>query len=103
MNHSHDLPLGKRLVDAFVMLVVAAISMVLLIYVALGEARRNYERFQIEKLIAQGQVVQTALETFVRGVWNMGYDAIREVGQWILAGAIVVVPVWLIARMLGRR
>ena len=44
-----------------------------------------------------------ALETFVRGVWNMGYDAIREVGQWILAGAIVVVPVWLIARMLGRR
>ncbi|MCA3514359.1 MAG: MFS transporter [Methylobacterium sp.] len=66
MNHSHDLPLGKRLVDAFVMLVVAAISMVLLIYVALGEARRNYERFQIEKLIAQGQVVQTALEAFVR-------------------------------------
>lgn len=45
----------------------------------------------------------SALETFVRGVWNMGYDAIREVGQWILAGAIVVIPVWLIARMLGRR
>ncbi|MCU0731436.1 MAG: DUF6460 domain-containing protein [Hyphomonas sp.] len=45
----------------------------------------------------------SALETFVRGVWNMGYDAIREVGQWIIAGAIVVIPVWLIARMLGRR
>lgn len=45
----------------------------------------------------------SALETFVRGVWNMGYDAIREVGQWILAGAIVVIPVWLIARMLGKR
>lgn len=45
----------------------------------------------------------SALETFVRGVWNMGYDAIREVGQWILAGAIVVVPVWLIVRMMGRR
>ena len=41
----------------------------------------------------------SALETFVRGVWNMGYDAIREVGQWILAGAIVVIPVWLIARI----
>lgn len=45
----------------------------------------------------------SALETFVRGVWNMGYDAIREVGQWILAGAIVVVPVWLIVRIMGRR
>lgn len=45
----------------------------------------------------------SALETFVRGVWNMGYDAIREVGQWILAGAIVVIPVWLIVRMMGRR
>lgn len=66
MNPSHDLPLGKRLVDAFTMFVVAAISMVLLIYVAFGEARRNYERFQIEKLIAQGQVVQTAIESFVR-------------------------------------
>lgn len=66
MNNIHDLPLGKRLFDAFVMLAVASISTVLLIYVALGEARRNYERFQIEKLIAQGQVVQTALETFVR-------------------------------------
>lgn len=45
----------------------------------------------------------SALETFVRGIWNMGYDAIREVGQWIIAGAIVVVPVWLIVRMMGRR
>ncbi len=66
MNASHDLPVGKRLIDAFTMLIVASMSMVLLIYVAFGEARRNYERFQIEKLIAQGQVVQSSLESFVR-------------------------------------
>jgi hypothetical protein len=66
MPGSNELPLGKRLVDALTMFVVAAISMVLLIYVAFGEARRNYERFQIEKLVAQGQVVQSAVETFVR-------------------------------------
>lgn len=66
MSTTNELPFGKRLVDAFTMFVVASISMVLLIYIAFGEARRNYERFQIEKLIAQGQVVQTALESFVR-------------------------------------
>jgi predicted MFS family arabinose efflux permease len=66
MPTTHDLPLGKRLVDAFTMFIVASMSMVLLIYVAFGEARRNYERFQIEKLIAQGQVIQSALESFVR-------------------------------------
>lgn len=61
-----DLPLGKRLVDACAMLVVAAVSLVLLIYVAFGETRRTYEKFQIDKLVAQGQVVQSALESFVR-------------------------------------
>jgi MFS family permease len=66
MPSTNELPLGKRLVDAFTMFIVAAVSMVLLIYVAFGEARRNYERFQIEKFVAQGQVVQNALETFVR-------------------------------------
>lgn len=66
MNPVHDLPVGKRFIDALTMFVVASISMVLLIYVAFGEARRNYERFQIEKLIAQGQVVQSSLESFIR-------------------------------------
>ncbi len=66
MPTTHDLPLGKRLVDALTMFIVASMSMVLLIYVAFGEARRNYERFQIEKLIAQGQVIQSAVESFVR-------------------------------------
>jgi MFS family permease len=66
MPVSNDLPLSRRLLDAFAMFMVAALSMVLLIYVAFGEAKRNYEQFQIEKLVAQGQVVQNALETFIR-------------------------------------
>jgi MFS family permease len=85
MNSSHDLPVGKRLIDAFTMLIVASISMVLLIYVAFGEARRNYERFQIEKLIAQGQVVQSSLESFVRP----GLPAHQYVGFNLLAEPMV--------------
>jgi hypothetical protein len=82
MPTSHDLPLGKRLVDAFTMFIVAAMSMVLLIYVAFGEARRNYERFQIEKLIAQGQVVHSAIETFVRpGLPAHQYSGFQQLAE----------------------
>lgn len=52
--------------DAAAMFVVAAVSLFILVYIAFGEARRNYERFQIEKLISQGQVAQSVMETFVR-------------------------------------
>ena len=48
------------------MFVVAAVSLFILVYIAFGEARRNYERFQVEKLISQGQIAQSVMETFVR-------------------------------------
>jgi predicted MFS family arabinose efflux permease len=60
------LPKERRLIDAAAMFVVALISLVLLVYVAYGEAKRTYEQFQVEKLIAQGQVIQSAVEGFVR-------------------------------------
>jgi predicted MFS family arabinose efflux permease len=61
-----NLTRGRRIADAVAMFVVAVVSLLILVYIAFGEARRNYERFQIEKLISQGQVGQGALETFVR-------------------------------------
>jgi MFS family permease len=85
MPGSNELPLGKRIVDAFTMFIVAAISMVLLVYVAFGEARRNYERFQIEKLVAQGQVMQNAVESFIRP----GLPAQQYVGFQQLADPMV--------------
>lgn len=45
----------------------------------------------------------TAIGNFVSSILNMGTDAIREVAQWVLAGALVVIPVWLLVRLLGRR
>lgn len=45
----------------------------------------------------------TAIGNFVSSILNMGTDAIREIAQWVLAGALVVIPVWLLVRLLGRR
>ncbi len=63
---SAQMTFGRRLTDALSMFLVAAVSIVLLIYVAFGEAKRTYEQFQIEKLVAQGQVVQNSVESFIK-------------------------------------
>jgi hypothetical protein len=44
-----------------------------------------------------------AIGTFVRSILNLGTDAIWQVAQWAVAGALVVVPIWLILRLLGRK
>jgi MFS family permease len=66
MSDTVKAPQEKRLIDTFAMFVVALLSLVLLIYVAYGEAKRTYEQFQIQKLVSQGQIVQSAVEGFVR-------------------------------------
>ncbi|WP_321342422.1 DUF6460 domain-containing protein [Breoghania sp.] len=40
------------------------------------------------------------VEDVVRGIWNMGFDAIRRFGTYFLLGAVVVVPIWLIGRLM---
>lgn len=56
----------KRLIDAATMLMVSGLSLVLLIYIGYGEAQRTFQQFHLEKLVAQGRVVQSAVETFLR-------------------------------------
>ncbi|MGI9387988.1 MAG: MFS transporter [Methyloligellaceae bacterium] len=59
-------PVGKRIKDAFTMLGVLMVSLLLLIYVAYGEAKQNYEHFVGDKLSGQVRVVQNAMETTLR-------------------------------------
>jgi hypothetical protein len=40
-----------------------------------------------------------SIKDFVLGIWNMGFDAVRWVWRYFLLGAIVVIPIWLIARL----
>jgi hypothetical protein len=39
---------------------------------------------------------------FVRRVFGSGFAAVREVGRWLLFGAVIVVPLWLLSRLLRR-
>jgi hypothetical protein len=40
---------------------------------------------------------------FAHRIWALGFDAIRQLGDYLLAGAIIVVPIWLVSRLLSRR
>jgi hypothetical protein len=44
-----------------------------------------------------------AIRNFVTSILNLGTDAIIDVAQWVVAGALIVVPIWLIIRLLGRK
>lgn len=44
-----------------------------------------------------------ALERFVHRIWFMGFDAVREILRYIVAGAVIVVPIWLLMRLFGAR
>ena len=38
----------------------------------------------------------------IQSVLGLGFDSLREVGRWIVYGAIIVVPLWLLSRLAGR-
>jgi predicted MFS family arabinose efflux permease len=57
---------GRRVVDGITMFVVTGLSLLLLVYVGFGEGKRIYEQFQAEKLVANGQIVQNAMENYLR-------------------------------------
>ena len=40
-----------------------------------------------------------SLERLVRGIWEMGWDAIRWLWGYFLLGAVLVIPIWLVVRM----
>ena len=39
----------------------------------------------------------------VEQLWAMGYAALGEIGRYVLAGAVIVIPVWLITRLFSIR
>ena len=39
----------------------------------------------------------------VEGLVGNGFEAVRQIGLWTLYGAMIVVPIWLLSRLLGRR
>ncbi len=43
------------------------------------------------------------LKQLVDRIWGLGFDAIREIADYILAGDAIVVPVWLVLRLMNMR
>jgi hypothetical protein len=43
------------------------------------------------------------LRRLVDYIWSLGFDAVREIGRYVAAGAIIVVPIWLILRLMSFR
>jgi len=40
-----------------------------------------------------------SIQQLVRRIWDMGFDAGRFLWRYLLLGAVVVVPVWLVMRL----
>ncbi|MDI1344090.1 MAG: DUF6460 domain-containing protein [Pseudolabrys sp.] len=42
-----------------------------------------------------------SLERLIRSLWDMGFDAIRWLWRYFLLGAVIVIPIWLIIRLIN--
>ncbi|HXW40077.1 MAG TPA: DUF6460 domain-containing protein [Xanthobacteraceae bacterium] len=41
-----------------------------------------------------------SVRTLVQHIWNMGFDAVRGLWQYFLLGAVIVLPIWFLMRLL---
>ncbi|MGL4443957.1 MAG: DUF6460 domain-containing protein, partial [Alsobacter sp.] len=41
------------------------------------------------------------VKNIIDGILDLGFGAVREVLRWLVYGAVIVVPVWLVMRLLG--
>ena len=41
------------------------------------------------------------VERLFQRLWDLGFDAIRVVLEYVVAGAVIVVPIWLVMRLLN--
>ena len=45
--------------------------------------------------------VITGLERLVQRLWDMGFGALRVIVEYVVAGAVIVVPIWLVLRLMN--
>jgi NADH:ubiquinone oxidoreductase subunit 5 (subunit L)/multisubunit Na+/H+ antiporter MnhA subunit len=44
-----------------------------------------------------------SIETLVRSIFNLGFDAFEWLWRYLLLGAVIVIPIWLIMRVVKSR
>jgi hypothetical protein len=45
--------------------------------------------------------IVSSIRRLIRNVWEMGFDAVKWLWQYFLLGAVIVIPIWLIMRLLN--
>jgi hypothetical protein len=45
-------------------------------------------------------IVQS-IERLINSIWNMGFDAFRWLWRYFLLGAVIVIPIWIIMRLIN--
>jgi hypothetical protein len=43
--------------------------------------------------------IVSSLRRLILNIWDMGFDAVRWLWQYFLLGAVLVIPIWLILRL----
>ncbi|MBV8835246.1 MAG: MFS transporter [Alphaproteobacteria bacterium] len=77
----------RRIIQAATMFVVTTMSVLLLLYVSYGDGRRTYEQIHIEKMMANGAVVQTVIENYLReGLPLKQFAGFKSLAASILEG-----------------
>lgn len=44
-----------------------------------------------------------SFQRFIRGIWEMGWDAFETLWRYFLLGAVLVIPLWFLARLVRVR
>ncbi|HEU5017253.1 MAG TPA: DUF6460 domain-containing protein [Pseudolabrys sp.] len=42
-----------------------------------------------------------SIERLARTLWNMGFDTFRWLWRYFLLGAVIVIPIWLLTRLVN--
>jgi hypothetical protein len=42
-----------------------------------------------------------SMERLIRRIFNLGWDAVEWLWRYFLLGAVLVIPIWLIIRLIG--
>ena len=42
-----------------------------------------------------------SVERLIRTVWNMGWETVRYVWRYFLLGAVLVIPIWIVMRLIN--
>jgi len=42
-----------------------------------------------------------SVERLIRSIWNMGWDAVVWLWRYFLLGAVIVIPIWLLMRVVN--